>query len=115
MREIKFREFDKNKGTMDEFIYDLNFKEDETHKEIHLYHDEILMQYTGLKDKNGVEIYEGDIVNYMYRSWNDGGMGDKIKTKEVKFREGGFNCFTLDIFGVEVIGNIYENKELLNG
>lgn len=68
-----------------------------------------LMQYTGLKDKNGVEIYEGDIMR------NE---GDKID--EVIFYQGCF-CYKLadrryHIFDQnmgEVIGNIYENPELL--
>ena len=73
----------------------------------------ILMQYTGEKDKNRKEIYEGDIV---YSQINN---RDKCK---VIFRDGAFGYigkektfyeFNEGNIYLEVIGNIYKNKELL--
>lgn len=75
--------------------------------------DEIeLMQYTGLKDKNGEEIYEGDILGKQFYvnaivSYDDGAF------------EQGWNCYRehrLDqdfCSSREIIGNIYENKDLI--
>lgn len=69
----------------------------------------VLMQYTGLKDKNGKEIYEGDIVN----QFNVDTIGI------VKFKDGLFGIKSKGMFwhihskNTEVIGNIYENPELL--
>jgi uncharacterized phage protein (TIGR01671 family) len=82
----------------------------------------VLMQYTGLKDKNGKEIYEGDIILY---SGNDS-CGKKVNpTKlEIKWNEKG--CWNIgdiwgytgegfyDLYTAEIIGNLYENPELLN-
>ena len=74
-----------------------------------------LGQLTGLLDRSGVEIYEGDIVKIWDRGWNCGGMGDKQINSLVEFKDGCFtNAFTRDAGGIEVIGSIYENPELLN-
>lgn len=78
----------------------------------------IYMQYTGLKDKHGTEIFEGDIVKFHYKRgiykigpvvWNDMfGSWDIDCTDFVAYKSlGKFNSVS------EVIGNIYENPELL--
>lgn len=65
--------------------------------------DWILMQYTGLKDKNGKEIYEGDIVNRFYSD------GEVIGKLEIKIPD----CFYGERKDMEVIGNIHENPVLI--
>ena len=80
-----------------------------------------LMQYTGRHDKNGKEIYEGDIVKWVYIQ--------AFHTSDVFFVNGGFYCNTngfikdlvewqglglITTLGCEIIGNIYENPELSN-
>jgi len=71
------------------------------------------MQFTGLQDKNGKEIYEGDICKYFFYD-NPIGEIDEVKYFEryAQYRLGGYP-FGMDGFhDCEVIGNIYENPEL---
>ncbi len=142
MREIKFRAWDKKTKKMRELdnIAFHNSKGSFEHcgndkspklvwlwgysiiecKDILLKREEkefILMQYTGLKDKNGKEIYEGDIFHYLGREVKN---GKQIYPKrQIVIGKGNFHkdCFylmnILEDRGGEVIGNIWENKELL--
>jgi len=127
-REIKFRVWDRERKIMMygvEETYDTlgQMKDREGNKKYdywescfgdYLNNDNfILMQYTGLKDKKGKEIYEGDIVKIKHRDylgiikWRDCGFYIDEGKKQKK-------NYILNITSVdEVIGNIYENKELL--
>jgi hypothetical protein len=121
MREIKFRAWLKEKKIIGEVL-----GIDILHKEIFFSNEDVdcyehtdfkdieLMQYTGLKDKNNKEIYEGDIVtlhNSKYKVI--------FNTKEARFvlRDDEFESeipFTNNNNErMEIIGNIYENPELL--
>ena len=80
----------------------------------------VIMQSTGLKDKNGKEIFEGDIVDYKGREavikWHGSyasfiyrfvdGLQERVSEWEPLF---------LACYHFEIIGNIYENPELLEG
>jgi len=122
MRELKFRIWD-GKSMSEPFgLYDIDMDNScryyfGGHK---CYGDEILMQYTGLSDKNGVEIYEGDIL---------GGYPHGTITVYWDEKYACYSCVDTDndidygIFsqqlrncgsGLEIIGNIHENKSLLD-
>ena len=123
MRELKFRVWDKlgerfttcDKGYQGHYVLSLkgefhNLQDGSGGKEY------IVQQYTGLKDRNGKEIYEGDIFK-----------GGDYKWGAVRFEDGQFEvnlmgarvftlhelCCDIDYERPEVIGNIFENPELL--
>ena len=137
MREIKFRIWDKDNAYW--LPGELNSSEWLTLNEYIKQEQEdncILMQYTGLKDKNGKEIYEGDIVkavgqseNYIQiiefhnsaescgRGWigrNIKRLANPVKKTPEKDISDRFSYFCWPTTW-EVIGNIYENPELLKG
>lgn len=128
-REIKFRAWDKSSEYMHSNVQSGVYEDPDEWTEfstvLGLECFEV-MQYTGLKDKNGKEIYEGDIVEYNdFNSLRTGGHAeDKIIVGKVTFGCGMWmveekNCGH-DLYEglvndeeLEVIGNIYENPELL--
>lgn len=121
MREIKFRAWDNSDKEKPYMLgpYELSdsiFNNKEVRKLE-------LMQYTGLKDKNGVEIYEGDIVELL--GWSSQTKSDGYTFIEWDIDEIGWNFnrsqyaedrydFRKAIQNCLVIGNIHQNPELLN-
>ena len=144
-REIKFRAWDVSGKKMLKSTEDLSFNESGKEKDsgwcfsAHLEGKIIVMQYTGLKDKNGKEIYEGDVVlvEDTFTETVDVGVGRIPVAQspdnhlcEVVFKDGAFKFVVTEKGEVwwkgeyhldhedaggefEVIGNIYENPELL--
>lgn len=135
MREFKFRAWDKFNKVMtyseknyplSKYSIEFNWKNnnkmsllmliDPRYGEMREF-DADIMQYTGLIDKNGKEIYEGDIVRHFKRD------KEKLLKIEISSRYGVYaqeNDTTKRLIGrsnthlyYEVVGNIYENPELL--
>jgi len=113
MRPIKFRAWDEDSNFMEYFedFREWTCLEDAEHFYNKAGDGLIWMQYTGLKDENGKEIYEGDVY------CNDWGCGDCTQ-KTIEWEKGGF--FLGDNHLIDInwsswyyIGNIYQNPKLL--
>lgn len=134
MRQIKFRAWNKDAnsfyesiGTSTNFFFGINSKERlvfEKYLGKGQWQEEPLQQYTGLKDKNGKEIYEGDLVKIF--DWG-------LEAHKVEWAEE-LGMWSIAVFLIdqkmmesvndktdwegkifEVVGNIYENSELVKG
>jgi hypothetical protein len=114
MREIKFRAWDKTCNVMHSNSFNL---ENPYQVNIGLANEKDLvwMQYTGLKDKNGKEIYEGDILN-THANFDTPYIREVVwKGCALEFKPiTGFTLCETNTNHFEVIGNIYENPELLS-
>lgn len=131
MREIKFRAWDKDNKIMSRPLNVWEAKDMLTG--VYLTHTirdpkdflPELMQYTGLKDKNGKEIWEGDLIRITSTPGKDAfrdNLPDTNSIAKVFFKDGAFqtnfynSLLRIALPGnwqVEVIRNIYENPELL--
>jgi uncharacterized phage protein (TIGR01671 family) len=124
-REIKFRAWIKSNNSMQRCIEVNPFYIGDCDR-CHWKHEEVeLMQYTGLKDKNGVEIYEGDILAISYTTLITGLKVDKGVVEWKGYSDGEYarniECWMsgestisdCETEILEVIGTIYENPELL--
>lgn len=126
MREIKFRALVKDRKAIFEVILIDYVSKKVTYlleRVGHLlsirdakFNDVELMQYTGLKDKNNKEIYEGDILfesfgeRYYKVVFENGGFRAEFKGD---FDEHSFDLIDVVAQGCEIVGNIYENPELM--
>ena len=139
-REIKFRGKDyKNKWRHGDLVQEkwgqgkaIMIKKDTTAWTVL---EDTVGQFTGLKDENGKEIYEGDIIEFSYDEFT-GNFDTKVAKGTIEFTSGAFLIKTFEIEGrkvkdtdneewfllytvntdtLKVIGNVYENLESLEG
>lgn len=120
MRELKFRVWDnesKKIYNQDEFILTFDTVGEDVYlnknNEVIPLYSYKLMQSTGLEDENGKEIYEGDILKT--KDYYECGelifKGKVFKVENIDFYIN--SCMCLNCQDAEIIGNIYENENLL--
>lgn len=114
MREIKFRAWDGNKMTYADMASlvrpnGLDFR-------LAVHNEAVIMQFTGLKDKNGVEIWEGDVYEFFGYTVEDGLQKRRLIREVVKPGdiESLWRVYCLmSMNNLEVLGNVWEHPHLL--
>lgn len=104
MRELKFRQWFENRMIPFGFIKDKNGYTAWICAQNNLIDKYPVMQFTGLQDGEGTDIYEGDIIHLDYNY-----LGNVV----VRFLDGSYNLAKYKLSKGKVIGNICENPELL--
>ena len=145
MRELKFRGYHEEKGMFpvygldEKYVYQDTYDSAEYLQNIFPIKNVHLMQYTGLEDKNGIEIYEGDIIkvigdtevyyddslfepseNVEFELITEVFYNETIASFDLSTIEADLNMKHWGFYGegteshLEVIGNIHQNPELIN-
>jgi uncharacterized phage protein (TIGR01671 family) len=128
-REIKFRAWDTKVGEMFE-VHELYLADNsntfgkgilDEHNDFHPMDEIELMQFTGLLDKNGKKIFEGDVVRFWANPKDYGGYKGHNYIAAVEWDQAFLQFIFSDGHGLkdfeflEVVGNIFKNPELLEG
>ena len=125
MREIKFRAWDKkhkrwaNADDMLNLVPIAATRSDSSIVSLKENDEWVPSQYTGLNDKNGNDIYEGDVVEFCEPQFEDNILRCVVEFQEGYFSakrpvRGSFKWYPLSMLEeLEVLGNIYENPELM--
>ena len=137
-REIEFRGFDGTKWYYGDLEYNRKtgvarihtYKEDGSYDKQYAVDPDTVGQFTGQYDKNDKKIYEGDVVRWEYPDYDNctGWRGIVKNVCKVTFEYGSFriNAYPYNLgscedffedketYGLEVIGNVYDNPELLS-
>ena len=112
------------RGCDEKYVYIVEFGNEELCRNYVDVNPETVGQYTGLKDKNGTKIFEGDII-YAVSNFDAANMVVVYDPAEFRlvlcedyktYKPGwGFKCLCYESFYLQVVGNIYDNPELLGG
>jgi len=125
-REFKFRAFyvkEQRMMTWEDILNDKNIDGEDMQAFFNNTMSDVspLMQFTGRKDKNGKEIYFQDIVKiniylknrYAVAEQDEWGALHFVNNTDMIGNRVGFDLFQWDLFNCEVVGNVYENPELI--